>query len=169
MWELGWPALSVLLVSGLFIGFSKTGITTLGMMIVIVMTLAFPARESVGIVLPVLIVGDLIAVVYYRRSVIWKHLFSLIPWVLAGIVAGYFVLRYTDGGQLTFLRAADLFNGNDHFKLTHSARYKGSLETAVDGTRTEVACFYRVHGRDGRLHDDDRQRGRRHHGNVLDV
>lgn len=96
-------ALSVILVSGLFIGFAKTGITTMGMMVVIVMTLAFPVRESVGIVLPILIVGDLFAVIYYRRSVIWKHLFSLVPWVLTGIVAGYLVLRYMEGNQLSLL------------------------------------------------------------------
>src|SRR5699024_3281634 len=58
------------------------------------------AKESVGILLPMLIVGDLFAVTFYRRNVVWKYLISLIPWVLIGIVAGYFVLDVVSSEQL---------------------------------------------------------------------
>lgn len=60
----------------------------------------FPARESVGILLPLLIVGDLFAVVYYRRHVVWKYLLSLMPWVLIGILFGYVVLEFISSEQL---------------------------------------------------------------------
>src|SRR5690606_36918938 len=60
----------------------------------------FPARDSVGILLPLLIVGDIFAVVYYRRHVVWKYLISLIPWVLVGIIGGYFVLEFISSEQL---------------------------------------------------------------------
>lgn len=60
----------------------------------------FPAKESVGILLPFLIVGDIFAVIYYRRSVVWKYLVSLVPWVLIGIIGGYFVLNQVNSDQL---------------------------------------------------------------------
>jgi len=47
-----------------------------------------------------LIVGDLFAVIFYRRSVVWKYLISLIPWVLIGIIFGYFVLNQINSDQL---------------------------------------------------------------------
>lgn len=93
-------SLAVLLLAGLLIGFAKTGISTLGMMTLIVMTIVFPAKDSAGIMLPALIVGDMIALLLYRRHVIWKHLITLVPWVLGGIVAGYFTLRAVDSGEL---------------------------------------------------------------------
>lgn len=60
----------------------------------------FPAKESIGILLPMLIVGDIFAVIFYRRSVIWKHLISLMPWVLLGTLFGYFVLDQINSEQL---------------------------------------------------------------------
>jgi uncharacterized protein len=60
----------------------------------------FPAKESIGILLPMLIVGDLFAVIFYRRSVVWKYLISLIPWVLIGIIFGYYVLNQINSDQL---------------------------------------------------------------------
>lgn len=78
--------------AGLMIGFSKTGIPSSGIFAVTLMAMAFPAKDSVGIILPMLIFGDIIAVAYYRRKVVWKYLIVLIPWVLVGVVAGYFFL-----------------------------------------------------------------------------
>src|SRR5690606_16223035 len=78
----------------------KTGISTLGMMTLIVMTIVFPAKESAGIMLPALIVGDIAAPFLYRRHVVWTHLITLVPWVLGGIVAGYFTLRAVDSREL---------------------------------------------------------------------
>ncbi|WP_234402314.1 sulfite exporter TauE/SafE family protein [Oceanobacillus damuensis] len=69
-------------------------------LVVTVLTFIFPAKESVGILLPMLLVGDIFAVTYYRRNVVWKHLISLIPWVLIGIIAGYFVLSQVSSEQL---------------------------------------------------------------------
>ncbi|MBU9723596.1 MULTISPECIES: sulfite exporter TauE/SafE family protein [Bacillaceae] len=82
----------IVLFCAILIGISKTGIPTLGILVVAAMATVFPARESIGIVLPMLITADLIAVTYYRRSVNWKTLLYLVPWVLGGITAGYILL-----------------------------------------------------------------------------
>jgi len=100
MFELSIFEWIVVIVCTVFIGFTKTGISSLGILVVTVLMFIFPAKESVGILLPMLIVGDIFAVIYYRRSVVWKYLFSLVPWVLCGIIIGYFVLNQINSDQL---------------------------------------------------------------------
>lgn len=100
MFELSYLDWSIVILCTIFIGFAKTGVSSLGILVVTVLMYIFPAKESVGILLPMLLVGDLFAVIYYRRNVVWKHLFSLLPWVLLGIIAGYFVLDYVNDSQL---------------------------------------------------------------------
>ncbi|GIO21524.1 sulfite exporter TauE/SafE family protein [Oceanobacillus sp. J11TS1] len=77
----------------LLIGLSKSGLPNMIILVVTLIMFVFPARESVGFLLPMLLIGDLFAVTFYRRNVVWKYLISLIPWVSIGIVAGFFVLQ----------------------------------------------------------------------------
>ncbi|UOQ45011.1 sulfite exporter TauE/SafE family protein [Halobacillus salinarum] len=90
----------MVLICTIFIGFTKTGLSSLGILVVTILMYIFPAKASVGILLPMLIVGDLFAVTYFRKSVVWRYLLSLLPWVLIGIVAGYFVLDQVNSEQL---------------------------------------------------------------------
>lgn len=85
---------ALVLICALLIGISKTGLPTLGILAVVLMASIFPARESIGLVLPMLIIADLVAVRYYRRSVHWKTLFSLVPWVLGGLAIGFSLLYF---------------------------------------------------------------------------
>ncbi len=77
----------LLALSGLLIGMSKTGISGLGLMVVPLLANAFGGRVSVGLLLPILIFADIFAVTWYNRHAQWKHILSLIPWALAGILA----------------------------------------------------------------------------------
>ena len=90
----------IAIIAALMIGFSKTGVPSSGIFSITLMAMVFPAKDSVGIILPMLITGDIIAVIYYRRKVVWKYLLVLIPWVLVGIVAGYFFLEVVNDHQL---------------------------------------------------------------------
>ncbi|MGY4689980.1 sulfite exporter TauE/SafE family protein [Salibacterium sp. K-3] len=99
MFDLGLVHIIIVVVCSLFIGIAKTGLPTMGILVVAVMASIFPARESLGIVLPMLITADIIAVAYYRRSVNWKTLFSLVPWVLGGLCAGFIVLFYVEASR----------------------------------------------------------------------
>ena len=54
-------------VGALLVGVSKTGIAGLGMLFVVIFTQIMPAKQATGIVLPLLICGDLIAVASYRQ------------------------------------------------------------------------------------------------------
>ncbi|MBF0244095.1 MAG: sulfite exporter TauE/SafE family protein [Planctomycetes bacterium] len=73
------------------VGFSKTGITGTGMIVIPVMAGIFPAKDSVGILLPLLCVGDLFAVIWYKRYARWPLLLPLIPWVLLGVIVAYLI------------------------------------------------------------------------------
>lgn len=67
------------------LGMSKAGLSGLGLAVVPVMAMIFGARESTGVILPMLITADIMAVVYYHRHAVWKHIFRILPWVATGI------------------------------------------------------------------------------------
>jgi uncharacterized protein len=90
----------LVMLCAILIGLSKSGLPNLVILVITLLMLVFPAKESVGILVPMLLIGDGFAIIYYRRSVIWKHLVSLIPWVVVGIVIGYFVLDIINSAQL---------------------------------------------------------------------
>jgi uncharacterized protein len=77
----------------LMVGLSKTGIPGIGILFVPLFAMVLPARLSTGAMLPLLIVGDIFAVSWYRRSAVWRHLARLLPWAVAGIVVGFFAMR----------------------------------------------------------------------------
>lgn len=91
-YSLPWWGWAIAIIGSLWIGISKTGLAGLGVLAVAVFTLIFPARESTGIVLPILIVGDIVAVVAYRRHAEWSYLIRLAPFTVIGVVVGYFAL-----------------------------------------------------------------------------
>jgi uncharacterized membrane protein YfcA len=75
-------------VSAFTVGLSKTGLPGLGLIFVPMMAIAFGAKVSTGVLLPILNMGDLFAVSYYRRSADVPKLLSLLPWALVGLAAG---------------------------------------------------------------------------------
>jgi uncharacterized membrane protein YfcA len=81
-------AVVVLVLAAVFAGFSKTAIGGAGPVAAALFALVLPARESTGVLLPLLICGDVIAVSVYRRSADWQLVGRLMPWVVAGIAAG---------------------------------------------------------------------------------
>jgi uncharacterized membrane protein YfcA len=83
-------------VVGLFLGFTKTGVAGMNILVVPLMAMIFPARESVGALLPMLIVGDIVAVGYYHRHAVWRHVLPLLPWVMAGMPLGFLALKHLD-------------------------------------------------------------------------
>jgi uncharacterized protein len=98
LWQWALGALGAFLV-----GLSKTGIPGLGILNVAIFALVFPARESVGLVLVILICGDIVAISTYRRDASWPHLLRLFPWAATGVVLGYFALGRVDDIQMRHL------------------------------------------------------------------
>ncbi|WP_350286689.1 sulfite exporter TauE/SafE family protein [uncultured Croceitalea sp.] len=69
-------------------GISKAGLKGLSIFNVTLMALAFGAKQSTGFIIPLLLVGDVFAVVYYNRHTKWKYILKLLPWMVLGILIG---------------------------------------------------------------------------------
>ncbi len=108
---------SLLFLGALSIGLSKTGVPGLSVLFVAVFANILHARAASGVVLPLLITGDLFAAASYRRHLVWSHLLRLFPWTVLGVVAGWLALgRLNDawstrliGGILLLMLAAHLW------------------------------------------------------------
>jgi len=96
------------------VGVSKAGITGLSILSIALFTQVFPSsKQASGLVLPLLIFGDFVAVFAYRRHTQWHYVWRLFPWTALGVVIGYFTLgRISDhatksliGGIIVMLAA----------------------------------------------------------------
>ena len=91
---------TLLAVGSVLIGLGKTGIPGISIAFVPVLAAILPTRASTGFLLPMLIIGDIFAVTYYKRHAQWKHLIRLIPFSLIGIGIGYFTMKLISDDQL---------------------------------------------------------------------
>jgi uncharacterized membrane protein YfcA len=70
---------------------------------VVLLALVLPAKMSVGVLLPILISADIMAVAIYRRHAEWRYIFRLLPWMLVGIVIGYFVFSHVNDAHVRLM------------------------------------------------------------------
>jgi uncharacterized membrane protein YfcA len=89
-------AWAVLALAALTIGLAKTAIPGGGILPVALFAAVLPARTSTAALLLLLIVGDMFALVAYRRHAHWPTLLRLAPAVVAGLVAGFAFLALGD-------------------------------------------------------------------------
>lgn len=87
-------------LAAFLVGFGKTGLPGMGPIIVIIMATVFPAKESTGILLPMLVFADIFAVSFYRHHAMWKILLRLLPLAVAGIISGFFFMGQINNEQL---------------------------------------------------------------------
>lgn len=80
--------LLTLLLAGLLIGMSKTAIGGFSLLATALVAGIIPTKESTGVVLLMLLTGDLIAMRKYRKYVEWKVLSQLIWPVIVGTFLG---------------------------------------------------------------------------------
>lgn len=92
MAELSTTAIFFFFLAAFIVGFTKTSIGGMGILAVLLMALAFPGKASPGILLPMLIVADIFAVVYYRRSCQWGVIARIFPMTAIGVVIGYYIV-----------------------------------------------------------------------------
>jgi hypothetical protein len=100
--ELAYSNYWILAIGAAGIGFSKTGFSGVSMLHVVLYAMVFGAKESIGVVLPLLIVGDCCSVVGFGRKAEWSYFRSLVPPIAVGIFLGWWMLRqlntHVDGG-----------------------------------------------------------------------
>jgi uncharacterized protein len=91
----GW---ALLVVAALVVGISKTATAGAGTVAVAIFAAVVPAREATACLLLLLIVGDVTALLSYRRHAEWRLLIRLIPMVVAGVALGAIFLFLVDDG-----------------------------------------------------------------------
>ncbi|MEU3255173.1 sulfite exporter TauE/SafE family protein [Streptomyces sp. NPDC006997] len=98
LWHISGWGFAALAVAALLVGFSKTAVSGANTVSLAIFAAVLPARASTGILLPVLIFGDVLAVLVYRRHAHWPTLVRLFPAVGVGVVAGTLFLLWADDG-----------------------------------------------------------------------
>lgn len=82
--------LLLLALAAVIVGLSKSGLfVSLGAINVPLLTLVISARDAAGILLPVMLAVDAVAIVLYARSVSWPILVIMLPGCLAGNLLGW--------------------------------------------------------------------------------
>lgn len=140
--------LILFLFMALVLGMAKAGLTGLGLSVIPVMALIFGARESTGVILPILIAADIMTVIYYRRNAVWKHILIILPWVAAGLVVALITGKLINDNQfriimisvvwiMLFLMVINDLRKKDENKLPDS-RFFSSLMGFAGGFATMI-------------------------------
>jgi uncharacterized membrane protein YfcA len=87
------------LIVAIVIGMSKAGLSGFGLAMVPVMALIFGAKQSTGVILPMLIAADIMAVIYYHRSAVWKYIIRILPWAAAGVIIALITGKMVNNNQ----------------------------------------------------------------------
>ncbi|HEY4302600.1 MAG TPA: sulfite exporter TauE/SafE family protein [Candidatus Didemnitutus sp.] len=87
---------SLLFAGAFLVGLSKTGLPGIGGLFVALFSLTLGARPATGVVLPMLLLGDLLALMVYRQHLAWKNIWRLFPWTAAGVITGWLAFRRLD-------------------------------------------------------------------------
>ena len=88
------------LLAAFIIGVSKSGVKGIAIIAVTFMALAFETKASTGLVVPLFIVGDIFAVIYYNRHTQWKYIVRFLPWMMVGVLIGSIIGK--DLNEATF-------------------------------------------------------------------
>ncbi|MHC5055153.1 MAG: sulfite exporter TauE/SafE family protein [Planctomycetota bacterium] len=98
MVELSAAKIAALVVSALIVGISKAGFGSgVGMMAVPLMAVAIGSDRMLGVLLPVLIVGDVFSIIHYIRARDGRNLLVLLAGCAGGIACGALVLGWFRG------------------------------------------------------------------------
>ncbi|MCT2223733.1 sulfite exporter TauE/SafE family protein [Microbacterium paraoxydans] len=90
-----WAALGV---AAVVIGISKTALPGGSILAIALFAAVLPARTSTAATLLLLMVGDVFALLAYRRHAHWPTLLRLAPAVVAGLLLGFAFLALTGDG-----------------------------------------------------------------------
>ena len=92
-------AVSILAV--FIVGLSKSGLVgSMGMVAVPMLALVMPARDATGMMLPVLLAMDAIAVWIYRKDANWHVLRIMLPGAMVGTILGWLLWSVVTDAQV---------------------------------------------------------------------
>ncbi|MEV4776248.1 sulfite exporter TauE/SafE family protein [Microbacterium sp. LWH12-1.2] len=132
-----WAALGL---AAVVTGISKSAIPGGSTLAVVLFTAVLPARTSTAAMLLLFMVGDVFALIAYRRHAHWSTLIRLAPAVIAGLLVGFAFLAFADdaivrravGVILLLMIAVTLWRR--HRQSTADAAASGILLSTTYGT-----------------------------------
>ena len=75
------------------IGIAKSGLAGMSLVHVLIFAFLFGARESTGVVLPMLLVGDVCAVRIFHQHARWDYVRRMLPPACVGVVVAAVIMR----------------------------------------------------------------------------
>ncbi len=85
----------MLAVIGAFgLGVGKAGLAGMSLVHVLIFAFLFGARDSTGIVLPMLLIGDVGAISLYHQHARWDYVRRMLPPACIGVVCGALLMRW---------------------------------------------------------------------------
>ncbi|MAF17634.1 MAG: permease [Marinomonas sp.] len=96
-------ALVVMFIAGLITGFSKFSVGGMGLLVLPIVMIAFPGPESLGVLLPLYIITDVMAVYSYRKHISWPVLARFLPLGFLGVFVGAQLLSGINADQFVAL------------------------------------------------------------------
>ena len=135
--------LAVLGAAGLGVG--KAGLSGMSLVHVLIFAFLFGARDSTGIVLPMLLVGDVCAVTAYHQHARWDYIRRMLPPACMGVVAGSLLMLGLDDAAfkptigwiilvLSVLQAARMQRPEWFGSVPHTRGFAWSIGLAAGAT-----------------------------------
>jgi uncharacterized membrane protein YfcA len=81
------------IVGALGLGIGKAGLAGMSLLHVLIFAFLFGARDSTGIVLPMLLIGDVGAVTLFHQHARWDYVRRMLPPACLGVVIGAALMR----------------------------------------------------------------------------
>lgn len=100
---------TIIMACGMLIGMSKVGVPGVSMIVVPALAFIFGAKQSTGVLLPILMMADIFGVAYYRRHANWGHLVKVIPWAVVGLILALWIGKMVNDEQFKNLIAILVF------------------------------------------------------------
>ena len=159
--ELGQLQWALAIIAAICAGLSKAGFAGLGLVAVIVFANIFGARDSTGVVLPLLIAADLGAVGIFKQHARWDYIRRTLPAAGVGVILGAVVLARLDNAtfkpilgtiilaltilQLLRLRRPDLFGDLPHSRaLALTLGFLAGMTTMMANAAGPLVAVYFV-------------------------
>ncbi|HBQ35948.1 MAG TPA: sulfite exporter TauE/SafE family protein [Rhodobacteraceae bacterium] len=131
-------------MAAFLVGFSKSSVGGIGILSVLLMALAIPGKSSPGVLLPMLVFADIMAILFYKRSCQWGLLMKLLPTAALGLAIGFIILHQLPdinfsriiGWTILTMLALDVF-------MTNAVRQhmRGYVITSIAGLFAGVASL----------------------------
>jgi uncharacterized protein len=132
------------IVAAAGIGIGKSGLAGMSLVHVLIFAFLFGARESTGVVLPMLLIGDVCAVRIFHQHARWDYVRRMLPPACLGVVIAAIVMRGLDESvykpiigvtilALTVLQVVRLYKPQWFGRVPHSRWFAWTIGLVAGG------------------------------------